>query len=165
MSWRSEVYDHYDISLRRDFTPTHEPLSLTLVFTCKTHPHHHPSVRTRPRGKTGDGTSNLQKDVDMCLRKQGHEHVKPESKTIPYSEPAHRALIALRCAKNARPINSVLDDDYKLEVEMLRPGTKLPHPMTVHRDLLYIYEHASVAVKNYFLVCYFYCKFKKLLIH
>lgn len=32
-----EVYDHYDIGLRPDFTPTHEPLSLTLVFTCKTH--------------------------------------------------------------------------------------------------------------------------------
>ncbi|KAF8799387.1 hypothetical protein BYT27DRAFT_7217763 [Phlegmacium glaucopus] len=75
----------------------------------------------------------------------------PESGTIPYSEPAHRALIALRCAKNARPINSVLDDDYKLEVEMLQPGTKIPHPMTVQRDLLYIYEQASIAVKNYFL--------------
>ncbi|KAF8799451.1 hypothetical protein BYT27DRAFT_7006561, partial [Phlegmacium glaucopus] len=110
----------------------------------------------RSRGKTGDGTSNLQKDIDMCLRKQGRECVKPESGTIPYSEPAHRALIALCCAKNARPINSVLDDDYKLEVEMLQPGTKIPHPMTVQRDLLYIYEQASIVVKNYFLVCYFY---------
>ncbi|KAF8960345.1 hypothetical protein BDZ97DRAFT_1604568, partial [Flammula alnicola] len=71
---------------------------------------------------------------------------------ISYSEAAHCALIALRCAKNARPINSVLDEDYKLEVEMLRPGTKLPSPMTVQRDLLYIYEQASIAVKNYFLV-------------
>lgn len=96
----------------------------------------------------------------MCLRKQGHEHVKPESKTIPYSEPAHRALIALRCAKNARPINSVLDDDYKLEVEMLWPGTKLLHSMTVHWDLLYIYEHASIAVKNYFWCVIFTAKLK-----
>jgi hypothetical protein len=89
----------------------------------------------------------------MCLRKQGCEHVKPVQTAIPYSEAAHHALIALRCAKNARPINSVLDDDYKHEVEMLRPGTKIPHPMTVQRDLLYIYVQAAIAVKNYFLVC------------
>ncbi|KAF8965912.1 hypothetical protein BDZ97DRAFT_1658276 [Flammula alnicola] len=126
---------------------------MTLIFTCKTHPQNHTSVRTRLRGKSGDGTSNLQKDVDTCLRKQGRERVKPAPAAIPYSEAAHRALIALRCAKNARPINSVLDEDYKLEVEMLRPGTKLPSPMTVQRDLLYIYEQASIAVKNYFLVC------------
>ena len=153
MVWISDVYDHYDVSLQRNLTETQGPLSISMVFTCKTHPHLHPYARTRLRGKTGDGTSNLQKDVDMCLRKQGHEHVKPTSSTIPYSEAAHRALIALHCAKNARPINSVLDEDYRNEVEMLRPGTKLPHPMTVQRDLLCIYEQASIAVKNYFLVC------------
>ncbi|KAF8966834.1 hypothetical protein BDZ97DRAFT_1657229 [Flammula alnicola] len=54
------------------------------------------------------------------------------------------------CTKNACPINSVLDKDYKLEVEMLRPGTKLLSPMTVQWDLFYIYEQASIAVKNYF---------------
>ena len=117
--WRSEVYDHYDVTLQRNLTETHQPLSMTLVFTCKTHPHHHTSVRTRPRGKTGDGTSNFQKDVDMCLKKQGRGHIKPKSPAISYSEAGHRALIALRCAKNARPINSVLDEDYRLEVEML----------------------------------------------
>jgi hypothetical protein len=89
----------------------------------------------------------------MCLRKQGCEYVKPVQTAIPYSEAAHHALIALRCAKNARPINSVLDDDYKHEVEMLRPGTKIPHPMTVQWDLLYIYVQAAIVVKNYFLVC------------
>jgi len=130
MTWRSEVYDHYNVSLRRNFTETDEPHSMTLLFTCKTHPHHHTSVRTRQRGKTGDGTSNLQKDVDTCLRKQGRKCPKPAAAAIPYSQAAHRALIALRCAKNTRPINSVLDEDYQREVEMLRPGTKLPHPMT-----------------------------------
>lgn len=89
----------------------------------------------------------------MCLRKQGRERVKPAQTAIPYSAAAHRALIALRCAKNARPLNSVLDDDYQLEVEMLQPGTKIPHPMTVQQDLLHIYMQASIAVKNYFLVC------------
>ena len=153
MSWRSEVYDHYDVTLQRNLTETQQPFSMTIVFTCKTHPHHHTSVRTRLRGKTGDGTSNLQKDVDICLRKQGCDHVKPTSSAIPYTEAGHRALIALRCAKNACPINSVLDEDYRLEVEMLRPGTKLPRAMSVQRDMVYIYVQTSIAVKNYFLVC------------
>ena len=155
MTWRSDVYDHYDITLRRNMTETQEPLSMTMIFTCKTHPHYHTSVRTRPRGKTGDGTSNFQKDVDMCLKKQGRGRIKPKSPAISYSEAGHRALIALRCAKNACPINSVLDEDYRLEVKMLRPGTKLPGAMTTQRDMVYIYEQTSIAVKNYFLVCYF----------
>ncbi len=111
------------------------------------------SVRTHQRGKTGDGTSNFQKDVDGCLKKQGRERVKPVPEAISYSEAAHHALIVLCCAKNACPINSVLDEDYRLEVEMLRPGTKLPHPMTIQRDLLCIYDHTSIAIKDYFFVC------------
>jgi hypothetical protein len=40
------------------------------------------------------------------------------------------------------------------EVEMLRPGTKMPHVTTVQQDLIHIYEHASIWVMNYFLVCF-----------
>lgn len=129
-----------------------KPQSLTYLFTCKSHPQHHPSVIARLREKTGDGTSNLQKAVDVCLKRQGRTRDKAVSTTIPYSEAAHRAIIALRCAKHARAINSVLDDDYLMEIEMLRPGTRVPKPMTVQRDLLHIYAQASIAVKNYFLV-------------
>jgi hypothetical protein len=39
----------------------------------------------------------------------------------PYSAAAHRTLIAMWCAKNHGPFNSVLDEDYQAEVEMLRP--------------------------------------------
>jgi hypothetical protein len=102
--------------------------------------------------KTGDGTSNLQKSVDTCLKKQGKKRDKPVTPSIPYSEAAHRALIALRCANDSRPINMVLDKDYLAEVEMLRPGTHVPHPVTVQRDLLHIYAQASIAVRNYFMV-------------
>ncbi|KIM37134.1 hypothetical protein M413DRAFT_423594, partial [Hebeloma cylindrosporum] len=95
----------------------------------------------------------LQKAADSCLRKQGIERQKNTSAdAIPYSESGHRVLIAMRCAKQSRPINSVLDEDYLREVEMLRPGTKVPHPTTVQRDLIHIYEHASTWVMNYFLV-------------
>jgi len=48
-----------------------------------------------------------------------------------HSESGHHVLITMRCAKQSRPINSVLDEDYLQEVEMLRPGTKIPHPTTV----------------------------------
>jgi hypothetical protein len=85
--------------------------------------------------------------------KQGLVHQKVlEAISIPYSPDAHQALIALRCAKHQCPINSVLDDDYRMEVEMLRPGTTVPHPSTVQRDLLNIYNGLSIYVKEYFAV-------------
>ena len=69
-----------------------------------------------------------------------------------YSDACYRALLALCCAKQARPINMILDDDYLKEVEMLCPGTIVPHPTTVHRDLINIYTHMSQHVYNVFAV-------------
>lgn len=129
---------------------------MSYVFTCKTHPDNHlrgPFIRLR--GKTGDGTTNLRIDVEQCLKKQGlMEKIKSKEDIIPYSEAAHRALIALRCAKNARPFNMVQDEDYLREVQMLRPGTKVPKPITVQRDLHEIYERASILVQDYFMVMF-----------
>ena len=149
----SQVYDHYDTTLQRhtDDTGVH---SLSFAFTCKLHPELHsgPIVRAREKGGA-DGTSNLQKAADACLRKQGIERQKNASPdAIPYSESGHRVLIAMQCAKQSRPINAVLDEDYQREVEMLHPGTHLPHATTIQRDLIHIYEHASIWVMNYFLV-------------
>ena len=148
------MYDHYNISLRRNTSNTNEPLSLDFVFTCKTHPENHSTVRSRPRMKTGDGTTSLHQDIDPCLKKQGIEQEKAMPTSITYSESAHRALIALRCAESSHPINSILDDKYWMEVEMLHPGTKIPHPMTVQCDLLHIYEHTSQYVWNNFQVIF-----------
>jgi len=86
------------------------------------------------------------------LLKQGKEVQKPGSSAILYSPAAHRALIALCCAKSGRPINFVTDEDYIQEVQMLRPNTIFPHPSTVQQDLLEIYNQASIAVKTYFAV-------------
>ena len=49
-------------------------------------------------------------------------------------------------------MNEILDDDYRTEVDMLRPGTVVPHPATIQRDLINIYIHMSTFVMNYFLV-------------
>ena len=44
----------------------------------------------------------------------------------------------------------MLDEDYQAEVDMLRPGTKLPHPTTVSRDIQAIYLDMSKHVRDYF---------------
>lgn len=149
-----EVYSHYDVSLARNCDPTGDPISMDYIFTCKLHPENHPGgALICACAKTGNGTTNLQKRMDTYLKKLGFEHEKKRDETtIPYSPEAHRALIALCCAKSSCPINSVLDDDYQREVQMLRPGTKLPSANTVQRDLINIYTHMSIYVMNYFLV-------------
>ena len=72
---------------------------------------------------------------------------------LSYSYSNHRALIAARCAASKRPFNSVADPYYVQEVEMLRPGTKLPSPATVSRDVKAMYGVGAEVVREYFLVC------------
>ncbi|KIO21038.1 hypothetical protein M407DRAFT_48438, partial [Tulasnella calospora MUT 4182] len=69
---------------------------------------------------------------------------------IPYSEKMHRTLIAIRCARSYRPFNFVKDPEYAMEVEMLQPGTKLPHPSTVSKDVRAIHKLAAQRVRTYF---------------
>lgn len=69
-----------------------------------------------------------------------------------YSEAAHRAIIALRCATSHRPFNSVNDKYYHKEVELLQPGTKIPAPSTVSLDIKHIYLELSKTVRTYFKV-------------
>lgn len=156
-AWSSGVYDHYNIELRRNLNEDNSPKSMSYVFVCKTHPEHHSQAIVRARNATSVGTSNLRKDVERCLAKQGQPSADPAPKRaesiIPFSEANHRALIALRTAKYARPANMVNDEEYKLEVDMLRPGVVPPSPSTVQRDLTNIYLAMSSFVKNYFLVC------------
>ncbi|KAF8218613.1 hypothetical protein L208DRAFT_1349570, partial [Tricholoma matsutake] len=53
--------------------------------------------------------------------------------------------------KNHHPFNSVLDEDYQAEVEILQPGTILPLPQTVSHDIKAIYAEMSKNVHNYFM--------------
>ena len=154
-SWRSPVYDHFDITLDREIDSAGAPKSLTFVFTCRTHPETHP-VQRRPRKSTGHGTSNIRDSVKRCDKESGGDSLAPagNSASSTYSPAAHRALIAQWCAKNHRPFNSVADEDYIAEVEMLRPGTKIPSPSTVSRDIKAIYAEVSKFVRTYFLVRY-----------
>jgi len=74
------------------------------------------------------------------------------SPMVPYSVAAHHVLIALRCATLRRPFSSVTDPFYVLEVQMLQPGTTLPSPSTISRDVSAMYESGSIIVKEYFQV-------------
>jgi len=159
LTWRSDVYNHYNITLRRDFHPgTNKPMALMFVFTCKTHPDTH-TVQFRPRMKTGEGTNNLRVSQNLCHSRHGEGGSirQMAASTIPYSASAHRALIAMRCAKNHRPFSMVTDDEYLAEVDMLRPGTNPPAPATVSRDIGVLYLEMSKHVLNYFQVGFKYC--------
>jgi hypothetical protein len=154
LTWRSEVYNHYNITLRRDFDPiTNKRTAIMFVFTCKTHPDTH-IVQYRPRMKTGEGTNNLRVSQNLCHSRHGEggSTQQKSASTIPYSASAHRALIAMRCAKNHRPFNMVTDEEYLIEVDMLRPGTKPPSPATISRDIGALYLEMSKHVLNYFQV-------------
>jgi hypothetical protein len=156
-TWCSTVYDHFDVTLCRGGRA--QLSTLVFVFSCKVDPAHHlPHLHARM--STGHGTKNIQDGVKACNKRVGTSSTTPVVNIHePYSAAAHRTLIAMRCAKNHRPFNSVLDEDYLAEVQMLRPGTIPPGPQTVSRDIKAIYSEMSKNVGDYFLVScgIFYC--------
>ncbi|KAF8595857.1 hypothetical protein BDV93DRAFT_449766, partial [Ceratobasidium sp. AG-I] len=56
------------------------------------------------------------------------------------------ALLAIRCARDRRSFESVVDDLHNQEVELLRRGTKLPVSATVSNGVSNIYLDASQRV-------------------
>lgn len=142
------------VDLLRILNDNGSPKLLVFVFKCKTDPSRH-CPHHRPRMKTAEGTKNLQTGIAACNGRFGIDPPSVGSSNSPaYSPAAHRALIALRCAKNCRPFNSVLDEYYQQEVQMLRPGTTIPHAITVSRDICAIYLDMSKHVRAYFKVCF-----------
>lgn len=157
-TWRSDVYKHYNVSLVRHTSIDGGPGYIEFKFTCKNDPiGHKPHVRRRM--ETSHGTKNLKRGQTDCKARRG---VKGDSnigaqQTLTravsnYSPARHRALIAMRCAVSRRPFNSVRDPYYIDEVEMLRPGTHIPSPSTVSRDVNTIYKKGSTYLKEYFAV-------------
>jgi hypothetical protein len=158
--WKSKAYDHFNIKLERHLDADGEPHHLEYKFSCRFDPTNH-GHHVRKRMATGHGTQNLNRGIDQCLKnrnldKGADSHAGAQQtlhKTIStYTPSAHRALIALHCAVSKRPFEIVRDPHYMKEVEMLRPGTVLPSPRTVSRDVNDIYKDGSVAVREYFSV-------------
>jgi hypothetical protein len=127
---KSPAYAHFDITLDRLTGDNGQPKELIFVFTCKTDPTGHSSHRCSHK-KTSSGTGNLVAGMTACLKHQGLDLNTVSAPKVPYSPENHRTLIALRCAGNMWPYNSVQDPLNVTEVQMLRSGTKLPDPTTV----------------------------------
>ena len=154
-TWRSPVYDHYNTSLERHLDALGHPMRLVVRFECKyREPSHSPLLRDRLR--TGDGTQNLLVSARACEQRRGvttdHSPSNPTN-GLEYSPAAHRAILAIRCARDRRSFDSVVDDLHRQEVELLHPGTRLPCSVTVSNDVRHIYEDASDAVARYIQVC------------
>lgn len=158
-AWTSACYDHYNISLKRSTYDT-RPDKLIFIFTCR---HNDPLHRAqqRPHSNTSVGTGNLKRTADACDQRRcsnsGTDTNAGTQQTLHgsvsrYTPARHRALIAVRCARSRRPFESVADPDYQAEVELLRPGTHIPSPRTVSRDVEVIYEKGSIGVRDYFNV-------------
>jgi hypothetical protein len=88
-TWRSSVYDHFDITLCREMDARGRPKILS-----------HPA-NIRARMSTGHGTKNIQDGVKACDKCVGTvtNTTTVKSTGQPYSAAAHRTLIAMRCAK------------------------------------------------------------------
>lgn len=160
-TWKSAVYDHYHTSLQRETKKDGRPYRLVFVFTCKADPKGH-SKLYRPRMNTSHGTKNLKRAMEECHRRRGTDKIDDPTgaqqdlfrSVSKYTPARHRAVIAMRCARSQRPFNMVKDPDYRAEVELLRPGTHIPSPSTVSRDVKAIYEQGSKHIKEYFSVCF-----------
>ncbi|KDQ18441.1 hypothetical protein BOTBODRAFT_80592, partial [Botryobasidium botryosum FD-172 SS1] len=102
---------------------------------------------------TSKGTHNLNNGAKNCKGSEPKK-VEQDDKTLPiaYTPAHHRALIALRCMVSKWPFSMVKDPLYLAEVELLRPGTVVPHPTTVSGDILKIYTESAKLVKSYFEV-------------
>lgn len=151
-AWRSPAYDHYIPSLERHFDYQGEPERLVIRFNCKFHsPHHFPPLRDRARNC--DGTRNLLVSARACDAARGVSVSLSSDDEVPsYSVARHRAILAIRCARDRRSFESVVDDLHQQEVQLLRPGTELPCSATVSNDVRHIYEDASVTAARFLQV-------------
>jgi hypothetical protein len=145
--WSLRYHPHCEMDTRG------RPKILSFVFSYKVDPVHHPA-NIRAQMSTSHRTKNIQDGVKACDK---HVYTVTDTTTVkstgqPYSAAAHCTLIAMWCAKNHCPFNSVLDEDYQAEVEMLCPGTILPGPQIVSHDIKSIYTKMSKNVQNYFMV-------------
>jgi hypothetical protein len=146
--WRSPAYKHYHITLTRD----HEQKVITYHFHCiHNNPDH--KVITRDRKKAGEGTHKLLTTAQACDEKQGIVNsARSELCGLTYDPIVHRTIVALRCAHSHRPCNSARDRFYKLEVELLRPGTHVPSPGNISLDIKRLYIGLAPNITNYILV-------------
>jgi hypothetical protein len=150
-TWFSDVYHHYKIQLHRD----EQTKTLYHRFVCKYGDRNHASI-DRQRMKASHGTTNLARAAEACNARRGIVDSRRAEESLslgPYSEARHRTIIALRCAESSRAAHLVTDKYYRMEVELLRPGTTIPSEHTVSRDLKLLHQQLAKEGQAYFMVC------------
>ncbi|KAJ7603796.1 hypothetical protein FB45DRAFT_78756 [Roridomyces roridus] len=147
--WRSDHYWHYTPSLVRDESKK----QITIVLKCRFNDPLHPSI-DRLREEPGTfNTSNMATTSKTCIARDPSRAANAPSSSSSasvYTEATHRTLIALRCASSKRPFNQAEDTFYLQEVELLRPGTKVPSVDTVANDVQRLYCNLAGDVRDYF---------------
>ncbi|KAJ6550438.1 hypothetical protein DFH09DRAFT_1168882 [Mycena vulgaris] len=127
----SDIWKHYCITVKR-----HAGV-ITFVFQCKqSNPKHLEYARDRLKMK--QGSSNLGDAAKKC--EGAREQLTASTVVVPYNEARHRAICAIRCAANKCSFASQDDEWYRLEVELLRPGTIPPSSKIVAHDMGILYS-------------------------
>ncbi|KAK7440073.1 hypothetical protein VKT23_017322 [Stygiomarasmius scandens] len=122
------IYDHYDIQIECRGQADDPKHTIFLVFICETLPDQH----TRQYQEyTQNTTSNLKTTMDSC---------KSKNPTLFPATPVAAST----------SFKMVGDELYLREVELLRPGTKVPSEDTVANDVQRLYKGLSFTVKSYF---------------
>ncbi|KAF7364358.1 Dimer-Tnp-hAT domain-containing protein [Mycena sanguinolenta] len=121
----SNTWKHYNITVKR------EARVITFMFHCKYRDPNHPGKQPKKCEKTRTDPST-------------------EQPVVPYNESRHRAICALRCAANKRSFASQDDPWYRMEVELLRPGTIPPSSKLVEQDIGLLYVEYAKVVRWYF---------------
>ncbi|KAF8622869.1 hypothetical protein AX15_006687 [Amanita polypyramis BW_CC] len=67
--WKSDVYNHYNVSLEHVTTSAGKPQKLRFVFTCHLDPKNH--VQHHDHMATSQGTTNIQWTNKQCFNRQG----------------------------------------------------------------------------------------------
>ncbi|QRV80904.1 hAT family dimerization protein [Ceratobasidium sp. AG-Ba] len=152
------------------------PDYMEYVFTCKTHPEDH--VIHRRREDTSRGTGNFHSSIAVCHKrhppinhcgKPGPGLVAPRAlfdgdvRPVPrgripwicalsstYTYAMHLAILVMSCAYHYLPFARVLDKLFRLQVELLRPGTVVPDSSTISRTTQFVYQQQAHRVKTYF---------------
>ncbi|KAK6992292.1 putative AC transposase [Favolaschia claudopus] len=133
---QSEVYDHFTPSIVRDSSKS--PHCMKVILTYKfLNPRHKPMERLRATPGSFNTSNMLSAPAPPAAAE--------------YSEARHRTLIALRCACLKRAFNEIEDSWYRMEVQLLRPGTVVPSADTVAEDVQRLYVSLAHEVKKYFL--------------
>jgi hypothetical protein len=158
-TWRSPAYDHYDVKVLRIFDLAHDPPTphdLVFHFSCKYSDTDH-LPHSRGRTKTGSGTMVLLERAKECDKRRSvvsTASADDSGTTVgsTYSKKTHQALLALWSAHSHRSFDSLTDKFHQMEVEYLRPGTKLPASVTISRDVKTIHIKFAPKTKEYFQV-------------